>query len=383
MESIGLLAGGIAHDFNNLLTPILGNCELMLLGKLDGQTKEMVQDVERAADHLKVLTRQLLAFGRKQMLELRPIHLGEVVTRFEPMLRRTIREDIRIQLSFAPDVVPVLADTGQLEQVLLNLAINARDAMPTGGTLMVEGRNADIDEAFASAHRGFHPGRYAVLTVRDTGTGMDTQTQQRLFEPFFTTKKGGKGTGLGLAMVYGIVEQHTGAILVQSELGKGSVVEIYLPSAQRTVAAAGVSPRTAGPSLAATKGETILVLEDDDMVRVSVCKLLRRLGYQVIEADGAERCCQLSASHPGPIDLFLTDVIMPDMNGKQVFERLAPVRAGLKVLYMSGYAADVIVHRGIIDKDVHFIQKPLAIEALSRKIREVIESTTRSLAPST
>jgi PAS domain S-box-containing protein len=210
MESIGLLAGGIAHDFNNLLTPILGNCELMLLGKLDGQTKEMVQDVERAADHLKVLTRQLLAFGRKQMLELRPIHLGEVVTRFEPMLRRTIREDIRIQLSFAPDVVPVLADTGQLEQVLLNLAINARDAMPTGGTLMVEGRNADIDEAFASAHRGFHPGRYAVLTVRDTGTGMDTQTQQRLFEPFFTTKKGGKGTGLGLAMVYGIVEQHTG-----------------------------------------------------------------------------------------------------------------------------------------------------------------------------
>ena len=374
MESIGLLAGGIAHDFNNLLTPILGNCQLLLLGNLDGQTKEMVRDVERAADHLKVLTRQLLAFGRKQMLELRPIRLGEVVTRFEPMLRRTIREDIRIQLAFAPDVEPVLADAGQLEQVLLNLAINARDAMPTGGTITVEGRNADIDQAFASAHRGFRPGRYAVLAVRDTGTGMDTQTQQRLFEPFFTTKKSGKGTGLGLAMVYGIVEQHTGAIVVHSELGKGSAFEVYLPCAQRTVTANPTSPPAAGLALVAAKGETILVLEDDEMVRVSVCKLLCRLGYQVIEADGAERCCQLAASHPGPIDLFLTDVIMPDMNGKQVFERLAPLREGLKVLYMSGYAADVIVHRGIIDEDVQFIQKPLAIETLSRKIREVIES---------
>ena len=382
MESIGLLAGGIAHDFNNLLTPILGNCQLMLLGNLDGQTKEMVHDVERAAEHLKVLTRQLLAFGRKQMLELRPIHLGDVVTRFEPMLRRTIREDIRIQLSFAPELEPVLADAGQLEQVLLNLAINARDAMPTGGTITVEGRNADIDEAFASVHRGFRPGRYAVLAIRDTGTGMDTQTQQRLFEPFFTTKKSGKGTGLGLAMVYGIVEQHLGTILVHSEPGQGSSFEIYLPCAQQTVPAGAASPRTASLLLAAAKGETILVLEDDEMVRVSVCKLLRQLGYQVIEADGAERCCQLAASHPSPIDLFLTDVVMPDLNGKQVFERLTPLREGLKVLYMSGYAADVIVHRGIIDKDVHFIQKPLAIEALSRKIREVLESNSESLGPS-
>jgi len=377
MESIGLLAGGIAHDFNNLLTPILGNCQLMLLGNLDPQTKEMVNDVERAADHLKVLTRQLLAFGRKQMLELRPISLGDVVTRFEPMLRRTIREDIRIELAFAPDLEPALADAGQLEQVLLNLAINARDAMPTGGQILVEGRNADIDETFASAHRGFRPGRYAVLAVRDTGTGMGKETQQHLFEPFFTTKKSGKGSGLGLAMVHGIVEQHAGFILVHSELGKGSTFEIYLPRAPRTVEAAAASPRATGLSLPAAKGETILVLEDDEMVRVSVCKLLRRLGYQVIEADGAERCCQLAAGHPGPIDLFLTDVIMPDMNGKEVFERLAPVRKGLKVLYMSGYAADVIVHRGIIDKAVQFIQKPPSIEALSRKLREVLESGDR------
>ena len=377
MESIGLLAGGIAHDFNNLLTPILGNCQLMLLGNLDPQTKEMVNDVERAADHLKVLTRQLLAFGRKQMLELRPISLGDVVTRFEPMLRRTIREDIRIELAFAPDLEPALADAGQLEQVLLNLAINARDAMPTGGQILVEGRNADIDETFASAHRGFRPGRYAVLAVRDTGTGMGKETQQHLFEPFFTTKKSGKGSGLGLAMVHGIVEQHAGFILVHSELGKGSTFEIYLPRAPRTVEAAAASPRATGLSLPAAKGETILILEDDEMVRVSVCKLLRRLGYQVIEADGAERCCQLAAGHPGPIDLFLTDVIMPDMNGKEVFERLAPVRKGLKVLYMSGYAADVIVHRGIIDKAVQFIQKPPSIEALSRKLREVLESGDR------
>ena len=378
MESVGLLAGGIAHDFNNLLTPILGNCQLMLMGKLDPQTKQMVDDVERAAEHLKVLTRQLLAFGRKQMLELRPISLGDVVTRFEPMLRRTIREDIRIELSFAPDLEPVLADVGQLEQVLLNLAINARDAMATGGQIIIEGRNADIDEAFASTHRGFRPGRYAVLAIRDTGTGMDKATQQRLFEPFFTTKKSGKGSGLGLAMVYGIVEQHAGAILVHSELGKGSSFEVYLPCAPRTVEAGVASPRAAGLSLPAAKGETILVLEDDEMVRVSVCNLLRRLGYQVIEADGAERCCQLAASHPGPIDLFLTDVIMPDMNGKEVFERLAPLRKGLKVLYMSGYAADIIVHRGIIDKEVQFIQKPPSIEALSRKIREVIESSSKS-----
>ncbi len=378
MESIGLLAGGIAHDFNNLLTPILGNCQLMLMGDLDSQTKQMVGDVERAAEHLKVLTRQMLAFGRKQMLELRPISLGDVVTRFEPMLRRTIREDIRIELAFAPDLEPVLADAGQLEQVMLNLAINARDAMPTGGQIIIEGRNADIDEAFASAHRGFRPGRYAVLAIRDTGTGMDKATQQRLFEPFFTTKKSGKGSGLGLAMVYGIVEQHAGAILVHSELGKGSTFEVYLPCAPQTVEAGAASSRAAGLSFPAAKGETILVLEDDEMVRVSVCKLLRRLGYKVIEADGAERCCQLAASHLGPIDLFLTDVIMPDMNGKEVYERLAPLRKGLKVLYMSGYAADVIVHRGIIDKEVQFIQKPPSIEALSRKIREVIESSSES-----
>ena len=378
MESIGLLAGGIAHDFNNLLTPILGNCQLMLMGDLDSQTKQMVGDVERAAEHLKVLTRQMLAFGRKQMLELRPISLGDVVTRFEPMLRRTIREDIRIELAFAPDLEPVLADAGQLEQVMLNLAINARDAMPTGGQIIIEGRNADIDEAFASAHRGFRPGRYAVLAIRDTGTGMDKATQQRLFEPFFTTKKSGKGSGLGLAMVYGIVEQHAGAILVHSELGKGSTFEVYLPCAPQTVEAGAASSRAAGLSFPAAKGETILVLEDDEMVRVSVCKLLRRLGYKVIEADGAERCCQLAASHLGPIDLFLTDVIMPDMNGKEVYERLAPLRKGLKVLYMSGYAADVIVHRGIIDKEVQFIQKPPSIEALSRKIREVIESRRES-----
>jgi PAS domain S-box-containing protein len=378
MESVGLLAGGIAHDFNNLLTPILGNCQLLLLGRLDPAAKEMVEEVERAAEHLKVLTRQLLAFGRKQMLELRRIDLRDVVTSFEPILRRTIQEDIRIELSFAPDLETVLADAGQLEQVLLNLAINARDAMPTGGVLTIEGRNVNIDEGFARAHRGFRSGRYAALALRDTGTGMDQETQQRLFEPFFSTKKGGRGSGLGLAMVHGIVEQHLGAILVHSELGKGSTFEIYLPCAPRVGGADVSGSRLPGLAIDAGKGETILVLEDDTMVRVSVCNMLRRMGYKVIEADSAEHCCRLAASHQGHIDLFLTDVVMPDMNGKEVYERLAPLRKGLKVLYMSGYAADVIVHRGIVDEEVQFIQKPLSIGALSRKIREILDSQAAS-----
>ena len=380
MESVGLLAGGIAHDFNNLLTPILGNCQLLLLGQLESGAKEMAQEVERAAEHLKVLTRQLLAFGRKQMLELRRVALRDVVTSFQPILRRTIREDIRIELFFAPDLETVLADAGQLEQVLLNLAINARDAMPTGGALTIEGRNVDIDEGFARAHRGFRSGRYAALAIRDTGTGMDQETQQRLFEPFFTTKKGGKGSGLGLAMVYGIVEQHLGAILVHSELAKGSTFEIYLPCASRAGGADASGSRIPSLALDAGKGETILVLEDDAMVRASVCKLLCRMGYKVMEAESAEHCCRLVASHQGPIDLFLTDVVMPDMNGKEVYECLAPLRKGLKVLYMSGYAADVIVHRGIVDEEVQFIQKPLSIEALSRKIREIMDSQAPSHA---
>jgi two-component system cell cycle sensor histidine kinase/response regulator CckA len=374
MESVGLLAGGIAHDFNNLLTPILGNCQLLLMGELDSTAREMVADVNRAADHLKVLTRQLLAFGRKQMLELRRTDLRDVVTHFEPILRRTIQEDIRIKLAFAPDLETVLADAGQLEQVMLNLAINARDAMPTGGLLTIEGRNVDIDAGFVATHREFRPGRYAVLAIRDTGIGMSRETQQRLFEPFFTTKRSGKGNGLGLAMVHGIVKQHLGAILVHSDLGKGSTFEIYLPCVPRDGETDTAGLGRAGLALEAGRGETVLVLEDDAMVRVSVCKMLRRVGYNVIEADNAEHCCQLAAGLPGPIDLFLTDVVMPDMNGKEVYERLEAGRRGLKVLYMSGYAADVIVHRGIVDKEVHFIQKPLSIETLSRKIRAILDT---------
>ena len=380
LESVGLLAGGIAHDFNNLLTPILAYCQILLRGELAPEVKKMLADVEHAAEHLKRLTQQLLAFGRKQMLELRPTQLRDIITGFEPMLRRAIREDIRFEIAMAPDLELVLADAGQLEQVLLNLAINARDAMPSGGLLAIAGRNVDIDEELARAHQGFRPGRYAMLAIRDTGTGLDKETQQRLFEPFFTTKKGGTGSGLGLAMVYGIVEQHAGVILVHSELGKGSTFEVYLPCAPRLGEPALAGSRIPGLALAAGKGETILVLEDDEMVRVSVCKLLRRMGYQVIEANRAERCFELAASHPGRIDLLLTDVVMPDQNGKEVFERLAPLRKGLKVIYMSGYAADVIVHRGIVDKEVHFIQKPLSIESLSRKLREVLDSRDASQA---
>jgi two-component system cell cycle sensor histidine kinase/response regulator CckA len=379
MESVGLLAGGIAHDFNNLLTPILVGSELLnddLAPHADGalgRAANLVREIKLAADRASDLTRQLLAFGRKQMLELKTTDLAGVITRFEPMLRRTIREDIRMQIILSPSLGAVRADVGQIEQVLLNLVINARDAMPNEGILTIEAENVELDQSHASPHAEVRPGPYVTIAVSDTGIGMDHETQQRLFEPFFTTKKGGGGSGLGLSMAYGIVKQHGGSISVASEPGKGTTFKIYLPRLLAPAPAeANSQPYTRAP-VRGLGGETILVVEDNDMVRSSVCEMLRRLGYRVLDADSAEGAYRVSESHDGMVDLLLTDVILAKSNGKEVFNHLRMRRDGLKVLYMSGYTSDVIVHHGVVDEGVHFIQKPLSMQLLSAKIREVLD----------
>jgi CheY-like chemotaxis protein len=289
-------------------------------------------------------------------------------------LRRTIREDIRIEVVLAPSVGPVRADVGQIEQVLLNLAINARDAMAGEGTLTIEVQNVDLDLGYVRHHPEVKPGPYVMIAVSDTGSGIDHDTQERLFEPFFTTKVQGKGSGLGLSIVYGIVKQHGGSISVYSEPGKGTTFKLYLPRVleveaqpiERHLPRSDVHPRG---------GETILIVDDNDMVRSTASEMLRRLGYRVLTADSAEEAYRVAASDDGPIDLLLTDVILPKSNGKEVFARLKAVRRGLKVLYMSGYTSNVIVHHGVVDEGVHFVQKPLSLQILSTKIREVLDQS--------
>jgi PAS domain S-box-containing protein len=375
MESVGLLAGGIAHDFNNLLTPILGNAALFLDDLAPGDPRgEGLREIQAAAQRASDLTRQLLAFSRKQVLALEPLRLGDVVRRAERMLRRTLGETIDIEVALAPDLDAVHADGGQMEQVLLNLAINARDAMPAGGVLRIAARNVTVGEPDPGEPSAeVRPGRYALLEVSDTGIGMGPEVVQHLFEPFFTTKARGKGTGLGLSTVYGIVKQHGGGIIVASEPGRGTTFRIYLPAVFGAIAA-GVRDEALPVSAPVQGGdETVLVVEDSDMVRSVTCNMLRRLGYRVLAASDGEEALRIAGAHPERIDLLLTDVILPRMNGKETATRLREVKPGLLVLYMSGYASDVIVHRGALDEGVHFIAKPLSFEALGRKVREVLD----------
>ncbi|MBI5069638.1 MAG: response regulator [Deltaproteobacteria bacterium] len=378
MESVGLLAGGVAHDFNNLLTPILGYTGLLLDGLPPGDPRgEGLREIQAAAQRASHLTRQLLAFSRKQMLELKVLSLGDVVRSSESMLRRTLGETITIEVEVAPDLEAVRADFGQMEQVLLNLAINARDAMPRGGLLHIAARNATVDEQQAAERPDLRPGRHALLEVSDTGTGMTPEVQRKLFEPFFTTKELGKGTGLGLSTVYGIVRQHGGTITVYSEPGQGATFRVYLPVAPEAAAPppAGRGPGAAPPARGGR--ETILVVEDSDLVRGVACDMLRRLGYRVLAASDGEGCLEVAGAHPGPIDLLLTDVVLPGMNGKEIAARLGEHRPALRVLFMSGYAANVIVHRGAVDEGVHFIQKPLSLDALASKVREALDGASR------
>ncbi len=370
MEAIGQLAGGIAHDFNNILVPMIGYAELGMMSlPPDSTLYTNLKHIHEAAQRGAALTGQILAFSRKQTLTMEPIDLNEVVAQFEKMLRRLIGENIELQLFLSPKLGLVKADRGQLEQILLNLAVNARDAMPNGGKLTLETANVQLDETYTEKHLEVQPGPYVMLTVSDTGHGMDVETQQRIFEPFFTTKPQGKGTGLGLSTVFGIVKQHGGHIWVYSESGRGTTFKIYLPQAEDALQPVG-TPTTEPLSVYGT--ETVLVVEDEAMVRNLVCETLEAHGYNVLEAQHPDDGLQLASAYENTIHLLLTDVIMPHMNGRELYQKMAAIRPGLKVLFMSGYTDNVIAHHGILDEEVNFLQKPFTVQSLTRKVRQVL-----------
>jgi PAS domain S-box-containing protein len=371
MEAIGQLAGGVAHDFNNLLTAINGYSSLALQRtNPDDRIRGYLEEVKKAGERAANLTRQLLAFGRKQMLKPVPLNLNDVVSEMNKMLRRLIGEDICFDARFDPELKQIRADPGQIEQVLVNLIVNSRDAMPHGGTLTIETANFEIDPEFASRHLGLAPGKYVVLTVSDDGCGMDEKTKARIFEPFFTTKEKGRGTGLGLSTVYGIVKQSGGNVWVDSEPGAGTVFKVFLPQFKQESEA----PTKPLIDLVVPRGsETILLVEDEDVVRGLARQILEQAGYQVLDARGGDEAIRLCRELGGPIDLLLTDVVMPETSGREVAERLTKLRPATCVLYMSGYTDDAIVHHGVLDSDVEFIQKPFTPIALAQKVREVLD----------
>ena len=371
MEAVGRLAGGVAHDFNNLLTIINGYAALLseetsTEDPRRARLKEILMAGERAAS----LTRQLLAFSRRQVLEPRVLNLNSVLADIEKMLRRLIGEDVELVSTLKPDVGRVKVDPGQIEQVIMNLALNARDAMPEGGKLLIETSNVEIDEKYVRSHSPMMPGKYVMVAVSDTGCGMDLDTQAHIFEPFFTTKEEGRGTGLGLATVYGIVKQSGGFIWVYSEPGRGSTFKIYLPFIEENV------PK-AKPAKVRTKqvkgSETVLVVEDEGGVRSLVCQTLASQGYKVLEAAGAAQALKISEQHTEPIHLLLTDVVMPQTDGKKLAMRLSTLHPETKVLYMSGYTDDAIVRHGILNVGTSFLQKPFLPRVLLLKIREVLK----------
>jgi len=377
MESIGSLAGGVAHDFNNLLSVILSYTEFATQGANE-QLRDDLQEVKKAAERAAALTRQLLAFSRKQILQPVPLDLNHVATALEKMLRRILGEDIDLVQKLAPDLGLTLADPSQIDQIIMNLVVNARDAMPEGGKLTIETANAKLDEDYASRHVAVKPGPYVLLAVTDTGCGMDERTQARLFEPFFTTKEKGKGTGLGLSTVYGIVKQTGGNIWVYSEPGKGTTFKIFLPCSP-TAKAAG--PRVPALVTRTTGTETILVIEDEEGVRNAASRILRAAGYTVLTAATGDEALLTADAHRGEIHLVLTDIVMPGMSGKIVAERLAQSRPRTRVLYMSGYTGNAIAHHGVLEPGTHFIGKPFGAEDLTRKAREVLDDA-RSAGPS-
>jgi PAS domain S-box-containing protein len=377
MEAVGNLAGGIAHDFNNLLSVILGYSSLLVqtMDPSDARRGD-VEEIERAAMRATALTQQLLAFGRKQLLEPKVIKLSNVVKNVETMLRRLIGEDIELTVRASRELGCVRADPSRMEQVIMNLAVNSRDAMPRGGKLIIETADVDLDQARA-AHLGAAPGPHVMLTVTDDGIGMDRATQARIFEPFFTTKEVGKGTGLGLAMVFGIVQQSGGSICVDSEPGKGTTFSVFLPRIDAIEGGEGPSDH---PLLGALEGsETILLVEDEEQVRSLVRTVLQRYGYHVIEAQSGGDALLRSEEHAGKIDLLLTDVIMPHISGPQLAQRLSGLVS--KVLYMSGYTEDSMVRQGLVDSSVALLQKPITPEALVRKVREVLDSPSHAFSP--
>ncbi len=373
MEAIGRLAGGVAHDFNNLLSIVQSSCQF-LLSDLDRRSPSYqdAEEIQKAAERAATLTRQLLAFSRKQVLAPRVLDLNATVANLDRMLRRLIGEDIILETVLGSNLGRVFADPAQIEQVMMNLAINARDAMPKGGRLVIETANGDLDEEYRRLHAPVVPGPYVMLAVSDTGIGMDSETQGRIFEPFFTTKEMGKGTGLGLATVYGIVKQSGGYIWVYSEPGYGTTFKIYLP---RTEEAAETHAESAAQAKPLEGSETILVVEDDQNVRSLARKILERYGYTVLDARDPEDALEICRRHAGSIHLTVTDVVMPKMSGPELAEALHAIRPDLKILYMSGYAGAAIIKNGVLKPGTAFLQKPITPDTLARKVREVLDSS--------
>jgi PAS domain S-box-containing protein len=369
MEGIGQLVSGVAHDFNNLLTGIVGFADLSLatIGE-DSPLRVNLEQISKAGDSAMALTRQLLTFSRQQPRPPRVIDLNEVITGFEALLRRTISEDVDLVISLTPDAELISVDPSQIEQVLVNLAVNARDAMPDGGRLTIETTNADLDETVLSHESELAPGRYVTLSFSDSGHGMEEATSRRVFEPFFTTKERGRGTGLGLSTVYGIVKQSGGHIEVESALGKGTTFRIYLPCTEEPVAE---TTRTERPVTTSAGGERILLVEDDELVRVFAVKLLKRNGYEVRHAESAPEA--LERVDGFDVDLLLTDVIMPGMNGVELSERLGRSHPDMKVLFLSGYADHEVIEKRILQADATFLAKPFAVDEFMQTVRDLLD----------
>jgi two-component system cell cycle sensor histidine kinase/response regulator CckA len=374
MEAVGQLAGGVAHDFNNLLTAIIGYSELALRGLQPGDPlRQSIVEIKKAGDRAASLTRRLLAFSRKQVLQPKIFDLNLVVSDMEKMLHRIIGEHIELQTILEPEIGSIKADPGQIEQVVMNLAVNARDAMPKGGRLTIKTENVYLDENYAASNIAVKPGAYIRLTVSDTGMGMDEETQSHIFEPFFTTKNVGEGTGLGLSTVYGIVRQSEGNIRVNSEVNRGTTFRIYLPRVTETHS----QTKQWIASKETLQGtQTILLTEDEEIVRNLAREVLEMYGYEVLEAASGESALRICEQSEKPIHMLLTDVIMPEMSGRELAEKLSQIQPGMKILYMSGYTDNAIARHGILDAEIPFLEKPFTPDALAKKVSEVLNSAT-------
>lgn len=376
MDSIGRLAGGVAHDLNNMLLVILGYGDLLLAApELDAEQKNIAELIHRASMRSRNLVQQLLAFSRRQTLKVETLDVNQVLSNFEAFLHNTIREDIMIDFKPGSGLQAIRADRTQLEQIILNLAINAQDAMPRGGTMTIETHMADLKDIHAANQLDLEPGNYILLTVNDTGQGMDQETQDNIFEPFFTTKSSGSGTGLGLASVYGIVKQHLGDILVSSEPGQGTAFTIYLPATENLQANEEPFPEENGKvqTLDMRGQETVLVVEDNDMVQELTMSVLKEHGYNVLCASSGDECLELLNKYTHSLDLLLTDVVMPDMNGKTLYDQVVQSFPAVKVIYMSGYTKAFISDHGVLDEGVAFLQKPFSVQDLCALVRGVLD----------
>lgn len=378
MEAVGRLSGGIAHDFNNLLGVIIGYSQVLKRSlKPENPLYEHAEEIEKASQRAVSLTRQLLAFSRQQVLEPVILNKNALLTDMEKMLPRLIGEDIALDLTLDPTLAQVKADPGQVEQVIMNLALNARDAMPDGGKLTIQTANVNLDTAYTHQHPGSRVGSYVMLRVTDTGTGIDPEIQAQIFEPFFTTKERDKGTGLGLATVYGVVKQSGGYIAVDSEKGKGASFSVYLPRVEHVAPAPDLGIE---PAIKSVRGsETILLVEDEESLRKLADMFLRDNGYQVLPAGDGAQGLQVARQHVGPIHLLLTDVVMPGINGRVSAERLAPSQPGMKILYMSGYTDSFIAGHGVLEAGSHLLHKPFNEETLTRKVRELLDANRGEL----